>query len=189
MMSTQNGCALAICLIETESRHTQANSKQTMVVMASDGPSPHSPSLRLGLPAPQTSIGNHFWSFFWFSNKQHYLSRHHAQSCWAPHFMTQERIMFSNHRAHPKQAAPLSRRDCERRHAVGSHSALALRLYPAACNLSSSCRFWVLDHLCSDWFQLFYSCWFTEIRSLNLCVCFYLILFCPCFSDRNKLHF
>ena len=29
--------------------------------------------------------------------------------CWAPQFMTQERIMFSG--SHPKQAAPLSRRD------------------------------------------------------------------------------
>jgi len=46
--------------------------------MASDGPSPHSPSLRLGLPAPHPS------------------RRHHAQSLLAPHFMTQERIMFSN---------------------------------------------------------------------------------------------
>jgi len=42
--------------------------------------SPHSPSLRFGLPAPQPS------------------RRHHAphSPCWAPHFMTQERIMFSN---------------------------------------------------------------------------------------------
>jgi len=46
--------------------------------MASDGPSPHSRSLRFGLPAPQPS------------------RRHHAQSLLGPHFMTQERIMFSN---------------------------------------------------------------------------------------------
>jgi len=46
--------------------------------------------------------------------------------CWAPHFMTQERIMFSN----PTPSKPrLSRCDDERRHAVGSHSALAVRLY------------------------------------------------------------
>jgi len=86
---------------------------------------------------------------------------------WAPHFMTQERIMFSN----PRQAAPLSRRDDERRHAVGSHSALALRLYLTACNLSSNCRFWVFDHLCSKLSQSFHFCWITEIRSLNLCMC------------------
>jgi len=51
-----------------------------MAEMAIDGPSPHPLSLRLGLPAPQPS------------------RRHHAQSLsgWAPHFMNQERIMFSN---------------------------------------------------------------------------------------------
>jgi len=41
--------------------------------------------------------------------------------------------------SHPERATQLSRRD-ERRHAVGSHSALALRLYLAACHLSSSRR-------------------------------------------------
>jgi len=47
--------------------------------MASDGPSPHSPSLRLGLPAPQTS------------------RRHHAQSMLGPlFFVTQECFMFLN---------------------------------------------------------------------------------------------
>jgi len=39
-----------------------------MAVMASDGPSPNSPSLRLGLPAPKPSI------------------RHHAQSLLGPSF-------------------------------------------------------------------------------------------------------
>ena len=49
-----------------------------MAVMASDGPSSHSPFLRLGLPAPQPS------------------RHHHAQSLLGPPFMTQERIMLSN---------------------------------------------------------------------------------------------
>ena len=53
-MSTQNGCSPATFLIETESRNTSA-SEQNMVVIASDGPSPHSPSLRLGFPTPQSS--------------------------------------------------------------------------------------------------------------------------------------
>jgi len=57
-----------------------------------------------------------------------------------------------------EQAAPLSRHDDERQHVVGSHSALALRLYLAACNPSASCRFWVLDHLCSNLYQSFHSC-------------------------------
>ena len=127
-MSTQNGCSLATFLIEKESPNTCAISKQAMAVMANDGPSPHSNSLRLGLPAPQPS------------------RRHHAQSLLGPSFhdpRTQHVL-----ESHPEQAAPLSRRDDERRHAVSSHSALALRLYLAACNPSLSCCFWVLDHLC-----------------------------------------
>jgi len=43
---------------------------------------------------------------------------------------------------------------------------------PSACSPSSSCRFWVSDHLCSNLSQLFHLCWITEIRSLNLCECF-----------------
>jgi len=152
-MSTQNRCSLKTFLIETESRNTSANSKQNMSVMASDGPGPstHSPSLHLGLPAPQTS------------------RRLHAQSLLCPSF----RDPRAHHvlESHPKQAAPLSRHDDERRHAVGSYSALALCLYLATCNPSSSCRFWVLDHLCSNLSRSFHFCWITEIQSLNLCVC------------------
>jgi len=146
---------------------TKANSEQNMAVMASDGPSPHFPSLRLGLPAPQPS------------------RRHHAQSMLGPWFHDPR----THHvlESHPEQAAPLSRRDDERWHAIGSHSTLALRLYLAACNPSSSCRFWVLDHLCSNLSHWsFHLCWITEIRSLNLWVCFDLFLFCLCFSDRNE---
>ena len=36
----------------------------------------------------------------------------------------------------------------------------------------SSCRFWVLDHLCSNLSQSFHLWGITEIWSLNLCVCF-----------------
>jgi len=120
-----------------------------MVVMTSDGPSPHSPSLRLGLPAPQPP------------------RRHHAQSLLGPSFHDPG----THHvlKSHPERAAPLSRRDNERWHAIGSHSALALRLYLAAYITSSSCCFWVLDHLCSNLSQSFDLCWITEIRSLNLC--------------------
>jgi len=123
-----------------------------MVLMASDGPSPHSPSLRLGLPTPQPS------------------RRHHAQSLLGPsfHHPGTHHVLESHH----EQAAPLSRRDDERCHAIGSHSVLALHPHLAACNSSSSCRFWVLDHLCSNLSQSFHLCWITEIRSLNLCVCF-----------------
>ena len=55
----------------------------------------------------------------------------------------------------------------ERWHAIGSHSVLALRLHLAACIPSSSCRFWVLDHLCSNLFQSFHLCWITKIRFVN----------------------
>jgi len=90
--------------------------------MASNGPSPHSPSWRLGLPAPQPS------------------RRHHAQSLLGPSFYNPR----THHvlESHPERTAPLSRRDDERCHAIISHSALALRLYLAAYSTSSSCRFW-----------------------------------------------
>jgi len=92
-----------------------------MAVVASDGPSPHSPSLRLGLPAPQPS------------------RRRHAESLLGPSFHDPR----THHvlESHPEQAVPLSRREDERCHAIGSHSILALRLYLAAYNTSSSCRF------------------------------------------------
>jgi len=135
-------------LIETVSRHTQVNSKQSMAEMANDGPSPHSPSLRLGLPAPRPS------------------RRHHAQSLLGLSF--HEPRTHHVLESHPERAAPLSSRDDVRRHAVGSHSAFALRFYLAACYPSSSCLFWVLDHLCSNLSQSFHFCWITEIRFLNL---------------------
>jgi len=93
-MSTQNGCSPATFLIEAESRNTEANSEQNMAEMASDGPSPDSPSLRLGIPAPQPS------------------KRHHAQSLLGPSFHDPR----THHvlESHPEQVAPLSRRDDER---------------------------------------------------------------------------
>jgi len=83
--------------------------------------SPHSPSLRFGLPAPQPS------------------KRHHAQSLLGPSFL----YPGTHHvlESHPEEAAPLSRRDDERCHAIVSQSVLALRLHLAVCSPSSSCRF------------------------------------------------
>jgi len=134
--------------------------------MASDGPSPQFPSLRLGVTAPQQ------------------LRCQHAQSLLGPSFHDSRTPHVLE--SHPERAAPLFHRNDERRHAVGSHSALALRLYLAAFNSSSSCRFWVLVHVCSNLSRSFHSCWITETWSLNLCVCFHLFLFCLCFSDRNE---
>ena len=121
-MSTQNGYLTANFLIETESRNTLANFEQNMVVMASDGPSPHSQSLRLGLPTPQPS------------------RRHHAQSLLGPSFHDPgTHHVLESHPSQPRLSG--SRRVDERCHDIGSHSALALRLYLAAYNTSSSCRF------------------------------------------------
>ena len=150
-MSTDNGCLSATVLMKTEGRNTWANFEPNMVVMASNGPSLHSPSLCFGLPAPQPS------------------RRHHAQSLLGPSF--HDPRMHHVLESCPERAAPLSRRDDERCHAIGFHSVLALRLHLAACNPSSSCRFWVLDHLCSNSSQSIHLCWITEIWSLNQCVC------------------
>jgi len=96
-----------------------------VAVIAGDGNSPHSPSLRLGLPAPQPSRD------------------HHAQSLLGPSFHDPRTHHVLG--SHPERATPLSRHDDERRHAVCFHSALALRLHLAACNPSSGCRFWLSE--------------------------------------------
>ena len=103
--------------------------------MASDDPSPYSPSLRLSRTVPQPS------------------TRCHAQTLLGPSFHESRTPHVLE--SHPEQAAPLSRRDslppwqwattCSR-----SYSNLAQRLYLAACNPSSNCHFWVLDHPCSN---------------------------------------
>jgi len=92
-MSTQNGFALATFLIETESRNTYANLKQNMAVMASDGPSPHSPFLA---PWPSRPLA----------------IETPPRPVLGPSFhdpRTHQVLEF-----HPEQAAPLSRRDDER---------------------------------------------------------------------------
>jgi len=146
-----------------------SSSKQNMAVMASDGSSPHSPSLRLGRPVPSHRNANT------------------PSPCWAPHFMAQERIMFSNptpSKPHFSSAVTMS---------DDTLSALTPRLRPCtallSCNLQPllRCRCWVLNHLCSNLSQSFHLCWITEIQSSNLCVCVYFFLFCLCFSDRNIL--
>jgi len=82
-----------------------------MVVIACDGSFSLSHSLRLAAHQPS--------------------KRHHAQSLVGPslHGLRTPYVLES----HPVRASPLLRLDGERRHAVGSHSALGLRLYLAAC--------------------------------------------------------
>jgi len=84
--------------------------------------------------------------------------------CWAPHFMTQERIMFSNptpSKPHLSPAATMS---------DDTLSALTPPLHLAACNPSSSCRFesWTISApICFNRFT------FAESRKSDLwtCVC------------------
>jgi len=158
----------ATSLIETEKpKYISRFSKQKIAVMASDGPSPNLPSLRLGLDAHHDPSPN--LPSLCLALAAHQPSRcHHAQSLLGPSF--HDPGTPHDLESHPEQVAPLSRRDDERRHAVGSHPALEPRIYLAACNPSSSCHLWVWDHLCSNLSQPFYSFWITKIRSVNLCV-------------------
>jgi len=78
-MSTQNGCSLATLLIETESRNTQANSKKKH---GSDGK--RWPLTPFPFLAP------------WPSRPPSHRDAATPSPCWAPHFMTQECIIFSN---------------------------------------------------------------------------------------------
>ena len=74
--------------------------------MASDGPSSHPPSLRLNLIATQPS------------------RRHHAQSLRSPSVHDPRTLHVLE--SHTERAAPLSRHDDERCHAIVSHSVLTL---------------------------------------------------------------
>jgi len=112
--------------------------------------------------------------------------RHHAQSLLGPSF----RDPRTHHalESHPEQAAPDSRRGDERQHAVSSHSAHALRLYSAACNLSSICRFWVSDRLCSNLSQSFHYSDTCDVPSVrNTVGLFILINICPVFTFLQQL--
>ena len=149
-MSTQNGCPLATFLIETESRDIWANSKRNMAVMASDGPSTHSPSLHLGQPGPPA-----------IETPPHPVPAGPLIS-W-PKNASCIRILPQASRA----SLPLRRwaTTCSR---LSLHPCPA-RLYLVACNPSSNCLFWILDHLCSNLFQSFT---LAESWSFNLCVCY-----------------
>jgi len=113
--------------------------------------------------------------------------------CWGPSFHDPRPPHVSE--SHPERAAPLSRRNDERRRAVGSHSAIALRRYLADCSpwppQVTQCHFWVTrlgpsDDLWANLSQSFHSCWITETWSLNVCVCFYLLLLCLRISDGSQ---
>ena len=166
-MSTQNGCSLATFLIETESRDIWANSKQNMAVMASDGPSPHSPCLHLGQPGPPAIETPphpvpHGPLISWFKNAS--CSRIPPQASYAPLPLWRWATTCCRLSLHPCIAPP----SCSLQHLL-KLSLLSLR--PSLLQLSQSFHFFCM----------------TEVRSLDLCVCFHLFLFCLCFSGRNKL--
>jgi len=138
---------------------------------------PHIPSLRFGLPAPQPS------------------RRHHAQSLLGSSFHDPgtHHVLES----HPERAAPLSRRDDERCHAIVSHCVLALRLMsgvhtaPPSCNLQPLLKLSLLS-LRPSLLQ-FVSIVLPLLNHGNPIFepvfVFYLFLFCLFFSDRKSLKF
>jgi len=83
--------------------------------------------------------------------------------CWAPHFMTQERNMFSN-------PTPSKRRWAMPRHWLSLRPCTA----PLFCSLQHLLKLSLLNLRPSlfNLSQSFHLCWITEIWSLNLCVCF-----------------
>jgi len=108
--------------------------------------------------------------------------------CWGPHFRTQERLMFSSLTSSEPRPSSAATMTCCR-----------LSLYPCtaplSCSLQQFLKLWLLSFepsllqfvssVCHCDSVL--SCCFTETRSLNLCVCLYLSLFCLCFSNGNRL--
>ena len=134
--------------------------------MASDGPSPHSPSLHLGLPPPS------------------HRDATTLSPCWAPHFMTQIRIMFSNPTPSKPRLSPAATMS------DATPSALTRPCSaPPSCSLQPLLKLSLLS-LRPPLLQ------FVSIVSplLNhgnpifepVCV-FYLFLFCLYFSGRNEL--
>ena len=117
------------------------------------------------------------------------LSHRHATTpspCWAPHFITQERIMFSN----PTPSKPhLS-------HATTSHDMLSARTTPLHSTSiwqpttppqDVAFESWTISATVCFNRSRFTFAEITEIRSLNPCVCVWPFLLCFCFSDRNEL--
>jgi len=102
--------------------------------------------------------------------------------CWAPHSITQERIMFSNPAPSEPRLSPAATMSDDTLSALTPPLHCASILQP-----TTPPQVVALDHLCSNLSQSFHFCWIMEIWSLNLCVCSYLFLVCLCFSYRNSL--
>jgi len=74
--------------------------------------------------------------------------------CWAPHFMTRERIMFSNPTLSEPRLSPAATMSDVTPSALTPSLHCASILQPTT--FSSSCRFSVLDHLCSNLSESFH---------------------------------
>ena len=107
-----------------------------------------------------------------------------AQTCWAPHFITQERLTFSNPTPSEPHLFPTATMSDNTLSAPIPPLHCASSLQPATPRQVVAFESWTIS---APFLHRFYFYWVTETRSLNLCVCFYLFLFCLCFSDRNDL--
>jgi len=146
-----------------------------MAEMACDGPSPHSPSLRLGLPAPQPS------------------RRHQTQSLLGPSFqMRTWCVLGSWHdprthhvlESHPEQAMPLSHRD-DTPSALTPPLHCAFILQPAAPPQIVAFESWTISApICLNHFT------FAESRKSDLwtCVCVF-TLFSSAFASMIEMNF
>ena len=132
--------------------------------MASDGPSPSFPPLRLGLTTPQPS------------------RCHHTQSLLAPSFHDPKMPHVIESPVTPSRAFLPPRRSAT------TCCRLSLRPCTAlSCNLQPLLKLSLfnLGPSVVQFVSIVHFCWITETQFLNLCVYLYLFLFCLCFSDRN----
>ena len=134
--------------------------------MASDGPSPHSPSLRLGLTAPQPSRRHLAQSLLG-------LSFHDPKT---PHVLARGGIQSE------PRLSPAATMSDDMLSALTPPLHCASILQPATPPQVVALESWIISTpICLNRFTL------AESRKPDLCVCVYLFLFCLCFSDRNEL--
>jgi len=163
-MNTQNGCSLATFLIEKESPNTYAISKQNWRWWQAMVPQPVPLPCALTFPSPS------------------HRDATTPSPCWAPHFMTQERIMFLNPTPSKLRLSPTAMMSDDTLSALTLPLHFASILQPAAPPQVVAFESQTIS--ASNLSHSFHLCCITEIRSLNLCVCFHLYLFCLCFCER-----
>jgi len=166
--STQNGCSPAIFLIETERRNLVLKQFLNKTWLRWQAMAPDLIPLPCVLAFPPPS----------------HRDATTPSPCWAPHFMTQERIMFSNPTPSKPRLSPAVTMSDD------TPSALTPSLHCASsCSLQPLLKLSLLS-LKPSLLQ------FASIVSPLLnhgntifepVRVFYLFLFCLCFSDKNEL--